>query len=353
MKKSQSVIDLRKAIELLLKDKRSVIIYCLAGAVIGLVIAFSIPRIYKTKVMLAPESSNGSSLISNMSSLASMVGVDMAFGDGNDAIYPEIYPDLMSSMDFLVSLFPIKVESLDKSISTSYYDYMKNHQKIEWWNYPKVWIIDLIKKMKSDDKRGSDNKINPFLLTKDQFDIAKNINSNIDCSVEKKTSVISIEVTAQDPLISATLADSIKNRLQTFITDYRTKKARHDLAYMEQLYKEAKEQYAKARQRYAAYSDANQDLILESYRAKQEDLENEMQLQYNIYTQVVQQLQIAKAKVQERTPAFTVVQSASVPVKHSNKPKIFILITFMALAFITRCSILMYKNRTEIFRMLP
>lgn len=345
MEKKQSVINLRNAIKLLYKDKKNIIIYCLAGAVIGLVIAFSIPRIYKTKVMLAPETSNGSSLISNMSSLASMVGVDMAFGDGNDAIYPEIYPDLMSSMDFLVSLFPIKVESLDKSISTSYYDYMKNHQKIEWWNYPKVWIINLIKKLKSDDKRGNENRINPFLLTKDQFDVAKNINSNIDCSVEKKTSVISIEVTAQDPLISATLADSVKNRLQIFITEYRTKKARHDLAYIEQLYKDAKEQYSMAQQRYVAYTDAYKGVIFESYRAKQEELENEMQLKYNIYTQVVQQLQIAKAKVQERTPAFTVVQSASVPVKHSNKPKLFILVAFIALAFFVKCFVLMYKNR--------
>jgi capsule polysaccharide export protein KpsE/RkpR len=122
--------------------------------------------------------------------------------------------------------------------------------------------------------------------------------------VDKKTSVISITVTDQDPLIAALIADSAKQRLQTFITNYRTNKARNDLSYMEKLYNEAKEQYSRARQLYASYSDANQELLLESYKSKEEDLENEMQLKYNIYTQVTEQLQLAKAKVQERTPAF-------------------------------------------------
>ena len=44
-----------------------------------------------------------------------------------------------------------------------------------------------------------------------------------------------------------------------------------------------------------------------------------MQLKYNAYTQVYEQLQLSRAKVQERTPAFTIVQSASVPVKHSRE----------------------------------
>jgi hypothetical protein len=111
---------------------------------------------------------------------------------------------------------------------------------------------------------------------------------------------------------------------------------------------EAKEQYSRARQLYASYSDANQELLLESYKSKEEDLENEMQLKYNIYTQVTEQLQLAKAKVQERTPAFTVVQSATVPVKHSNKPKIIVLLQSVLLGFLIRFCLLVRKHHSEI-----
>ena len=39
----------------------------------------------------------------------------------------------------------------------------------------------------------------------------------------------------QDPLICKTVADSVRNRLQDFITVYRTDKARKDVRYYENL----------------------------------------------------------------------------------------------------------------------
>ena len=107
---------------------------------------------------------------------------------------------------------------------------------------------------------------------------------------------------------------------------------------------ESKNQYAKARQIYGSYADANSDLVLESFKTKQADLENEMQLQYNIYTQVAQQLQMAKAKVQERTPAFTVVQSPSVPLKKSKPKRMVIIFGIFALTFFVNVIWLMNKD---------
>lgn len=348
MTDKKSKIDIYNVVKIIVKDKRHIGIYCLVGAIVGTIIAFSIPKIYKTGVMLAPESS-GMNLGSGLSSMASLVGLNKNILGGEDAIFPEIYPDLMQSTDFVVSLFPVKVKSIDGKINMTYYEYMEKHQKIPWWAYPKAWVATKIKKMKTGyDKHGGD--IDPFRLTKDQTDIVSNISGNIECNVDKKTSVISIVVKDQDPLISATMADSVKSRLQVFITRYRTNKARNDLAYMERLFKDTKEDYVKARQKYATFSDSNQEVILQAVKAKEEELENEMQLRFNIYTQVAEQLQLAKAKVQERTPAFTVVQSATVPVKHSNRPKIFTLSIYTILAFFIRVSMLVYKNRDIVFR---
>jgi len=208
-----------------------------------------------------------------------------------------------------------------------------------------------VEKMKSDDSGAptDDNHVDPFRLTKMQYNIAHNIGKSINCTVDKKTSVITIEVTDQDPLISATMADSVRSRLQSFITEYRTKKARNDLAYMERLFAEAREQYVKARQQYASFSDTNQDLMLQTYKSKQDDLENDMQLKYNAYTQIYEQLQLSRAKVQERTPAFTIVQSASVPIKHINKSKLSVMILSMFLGAVARIAMLIWKKRRQVF----
>ena len=71
----------------------------------------------------------------------------------------------------------------------------------------------------------------------------------------------------------------------------------------------------KLKKNYATFADANQNIILLSYRAEQERLKNEMELAYTVYTQVSGQLQMARAKVQEITPVYTVVQPATVPLR--------------------------------------
>lgn len=321
-----------------------------AFAVLGIWAAFQIPRIYKANVMLAPETANNN-MLSGVSSLASMVGLYNDANPTGDAIYPEIYPDLMSSNDFIIGLFDIPVETLDKSVHTTYYDYLRHHQKQPWWSKQMESLTKYIGKKfikKKEISRGDSTKVNPFELTKDQFNIVSSIKGDIACSVDKKTNVINIEVTSQDPLVSATMADSVKKRLQVYITRYRTSKARNDLKYMERLFLEAKKNYEDARKKYAVFSDANTDIVLESIRSQQEDLENDMQLKYNIYTQLVQQLQMARAKLQERVPAFTVVQSATVPVKHANTPKIYILAVFLFLGWAIALTALIIKRRREI-----
>ena len=330
------------------KDKRRMAAWLFVAACVGIVVAFSIPRIYKSEVLLAPETTSGN-MASSISSLASMVGL---YGNNNmtgDAIYPEIYPEVVGAMRFRMGLFEVPVTTKDGTLKTDYYDYLKNHQRRAWWAWPAWWIGQMVQRLKaSDDALKKGQKRNPLQPTREEYKIATAVSGDVTCSVDKKTSVISISAQAQDPKVAATIADAAKERLQVFITNYRTNKARQDLAYMKKLFEEARKQYVNARKKYGGYADANRDLILESARMQQEELENDMQLQYNIYTQVAQQLQMAEAKVQEKTPAFTVLQEATVPVKHANMPKIYILALFLLLGFVVRIAWIVWRERNHL-----
>ena len=233
-----------------------------------------------------------------------------------------------------------------------YYTYLTKYNKNALVDYPKIGLGKLMKMLKPEEKiptRSGDSKNSgPLWLTTVQEKIVNSIHANVVCQVDKKTSVITISVKDQDPLVAALMADSVKSHLQVAITEYRTKKARVDLDYMQKIYNEARSQYDKSRQLYASYADANQDVILQSFKMKQDDLENDMQLKYNIYTQVVEQLQLAKAKVQERTPAFTIVQSATVPIKACSRSRASVVIIFMMLGFVLRSLILMLKNKKQL-----
>lgn len=328
-------IDFAKIIKLLWSRKKLFLYTLPIAIVVGSIYIFSLPRYYVCKVSLAPEMSNSSSLSGSLGSIASSLGMGSLASKGlsSDAISPELYPDLMKSIDFRVSMFPIQVQTNDGRVKTNYYDYLLTKQKAPWWSPLFDTIINLFKKQEPSNFKGTE-KVDPFRLSKVQFDMAGAIDAKIKCAVDKKTDVISITVEDQDPLVAATLADSTKARLQRFITDYRTKKARNDLDYFKKLFTTAKRQYEMSRQRYAAYGDANLDVVLPSYRLKQEDMENEMQLKYNVYTTVTAQLQAAQAKVLERTPAFTTLESATVPFKPAGPKRMIFMAIVLILTFL-------------------
>ena len=327
-------IDLIELAQKVWAERKLVFKACGIAVIVALVVAFSIPKEYATSVTLAPET-GGKSASGSIGALASMAGINLGASSGEDALSPELYPDIVSSTPFLTSLFDVRVTSEEAEVDTTLYAYLKDYQHSPWWSVIMSapfkalgWTMSLFR----DEPEEGDAKLDPFHLTQEESDIAKALGSRLAVSVDKKTGVTTLTVTMQDALISASLTDTVMHSLQNYITDYRTNKARHDLAYMEKLYDEAKQDYTEAQQKYAQFADANLNISRLVYRAEQERLQNEMNLAYQMYTTVSQQLQMAKAKVQEITPVYTVVQPATVPLRAAKPNKLMILVGFVFLA---------------------
>lgn len=308
-----------------------------------------IPRTYQSEVKLAPET-NGSNLSGNLSSLTSMMGLKAnALGD-EDAILPELYPDVMSSPDFMLSLLEIKVSTKDNKVkNVSYKTYLTQHCDAPWWTKLVVKLTSAFEKKEEEKSvvRGAANA-GPIMLSKKDTEILKAVEGALRSQVDKKTDVITISAAAQDPLVATILVDSVSDRLQQFITNYRTQKARKDAAYVEDLVEKAKEDYEKAQREYAAYSDAHAGLVLNEYKVKLEDLENDLQLKYNVYSQLVVQLQNAKAKVLERTPVYTTIQAPMVPYRHIAPRRSFYLLFGMVMGFFVTFLVVYYQERKKV-----
>lgn len=336
IKNNPEVIDLRIVAKKIWDNRRLFYKVLPITFVLSCIFIFSIPRYYTTETMLAPEM-EGSMGGGTLGSIAASFGFDLSEMQTTDAITPLLYPSLMEDNGFVTSLFNIKVKDQDGEINTTYHDYLKKYQKKAWFKYPIDWIKKIVKNVLPKNKsRGGSNegKFDPYNLSMEENEIAEVIRDKISINIDKKTGVISIEATAQDPLICRILTDSVKERLQDFITEYRTNKARIDYEYYKQLVQDAKHEYEKTRQIYGSMSDANTKISLRSVELKLEDMENDMQLKFNAYTTLNTQLQAANAKVQERTPAFTLLKGADVPVKPSGPKRMIFVAGMLILAFI-------------------
>lgn len=339
-------IDLVELVTKLWAQRKKLIIWSVCGAVLGLIIAFSIPREYTTDVKLAPEVNDTKATSGGLSALASMAGLNTASSNGLDAVYPQLYPDVVSSTPFLTSLFDVKVETKkdgDEGGETmTVAQYMEDEMSSPWWSVIIKAPFKLISLLKPEEEVEEGHKLNNFQLTKDESEMVESLSERVTANVDQKTSVVTISVKMQDPLVSAILADTVVSRLQAYVTEYRTNKARKDLAYAEKLNKESQQAYYAAQQKYADYLDRNQNLAFHSAQTMRDRLENESTLAFNLYNQTSQQVQRAQAKVQENTPVYAVITPPTVPIKPTSPRKLMILVGFTFLGFVACAAWILY-----------
>ena len=72
---------------------------------------------------------------------------------------------------------------------------------------------------------------------------------------------------------------------------------------------------------------------------------NQMQQKYNIYTTINTQMHSAAAKLQEATPAFTTIQTATVPIKPAGPKRVLTAIALTILVFFGLSGWILIKQR--------
>ena len=314
------------------------------GLIIGVIVAISIPKQYTVEVTLSPEMGNNKE--GGLSGLAaSFLGSGVTMGEGTDALNASLSADIVSSTPFLLELSNMKVPVLgNEEISLSSY---LNEESSPWWGYvigfPGM-VIGGVKSLfiENEDESISSDKVSrgTIELSQKEFQKIESLKRKIGASVDKKTSMTTVSVTMQSPKVAAVVADSVVKKLQEYIIDYRTSKFKEDCLYLGKLFKERQQEYYEAQKKYADYQDSHDNLILQSVRAEQERLQNDMNLAYQVYSQVAGQLQVARAKVQEEKPVFAVVEPAVVPLEPSGTSrKVYVL----AFIFLSVCIVIFWN----------
>ncbi len=339
-------IDLVELAAKLWSKRKTIIKWGACGVVIGLIVAFSIPREYTAAVTLAPETGSAGGSGSGLSMLASMAGVNLGQNNGSDAVYPELYPDIVSSVPFAVGLLTVELPTgIEDRPRATLETLLKENTSSPWWSVitgAPGMIIGGIRGLFADKQEPGDSTLNPGHLTLEQSMLVEAVNARVGVEVDTKTEVVTVSAKMQDAVAAAALVDTVTQRLKEYIIDYRTEKSRADLAYAKKINTEAREEYYQAQRKYAEAADKNHGLTTRSAAIELERMQNESALAFNLYNSTSQQVKLAEAKVQESTPVFAIVQPSTVPVKPSKPRKALILVGFVFLSVVAACAYILF-----------
>lgn len=342
-------IDLIDVFHKIINVRKRLYKAAVVGLIIGIIVSLSIPKQYTVKVILSPElgTSKGGSGIAGLA--ASFLGSGATTSDV-DALNASLSSDIITSTPFLMHLFNINVPIVGGDLTTlgSYLD----DYSFPWWSY----IISLPSMTVTGVKSLFEDEVKELLpktgsgvieLSQEQNRKINILRRNITAIIDKKTAITNVIVTLQDPKVTAVVADSVVRRLQEYIITYRTSKAKEDCAYLEKLFKERRLEYYTAQKKYAEYIDSHDNLVFQTVRAEQERLQNDMNLAYQVYSQVANQLQVSRAKVQEEKPVFAVVEPVVVPLKASGIGMMAYILLFVCVSIL--CTLGWTLLRTNYF----
>lgn len=299
----------------------------LAGMVAGGVMALSLPPVYETRIFTAPEST-----VSRETGEDDETGLGTALGGARtqDAIIPSLYPLVISSTVFLTELFemPVQPSFCPPDSTMTLREYLLEHQRRPWWSFVRTGFSKVVGMLSAPLREGEDNVLEDdaawglsaagsgkgvVRLSRTDAAVAGAIRGLVQLDVDKKRRTVAIVVRTQDPRVSSTLADSIRSRIQAYVTDYRTQKEKQQLVFAERLHRQAREAYYAAQERYAHFADRNRQLVGKQHQKELVNLQIKKELAYKEYVSTALQEQRAKMQVYRKRPVFAVIEPAITP----------------------------------------
>lgn len=309
-------LDFLGILSRMLKNWKRIFLISFIFGVFGVISALTMTRKWNVTLTLAPELASRTS--GSLGSIASILGMGtMQLGSSTDAMNITLFPEICKSTPFLVDLLDVPLTSYVpeklreqgvQPMQTTVYRHFSKEDKekkglAKWWESLK----------RDKDEKPYTGVKDPTELTRKEGLAVKYLSKSIGANVDKKTGITTISVVMDDRLMAKQLADTVCNRLQLYVSRYRTQKAQADFDYYVLLAEEARRELVRAQAAYAAAVDYDRSVILQGAKSETERLQSEASLANQIYSQMAQQRELARAKIQEDKPVYAIVQPAVMP----------------------------------------
>ena len=336
-------IDLLALAKTLWNGRRTVLKSILICGVIGFIVAIASPKEFVAKTVMVPSSSDGSSKLGGLGGLgglAAMAGINLNTSTGSD-LSPLVYPQIVASLPYQLELMKTSLNFSDLKEPVTFYDYYSEPRKTNPFIKYTLGLPGVILGLpgailsairgKEPEKPGSTEQMKPIELTNKQRDVCLILSGLISLNVNPKEGILTLTAIMPEARTAAQLGQRAQELLQQYITEFKIKKAKANLDFIQQRFDETTLKFEAAQEKLASFRDRNKSVTLATARTEEERLSGQYNLIYSIYSELAKQLEQAKIQVKQDTPVFTIIEPVSVPTKKSkpNRPMILFIWLFL------------------------
>jgi LPS O-antigen subunit length determinant protein (WzzB/FepE family) len=351
MEEKELSIDLKTIWSVLYKARKGILGFSFCSSIIVAIIIFNKPNEYTSSSSVMPElESTSAGGLSKFAGLASLAGLDLSSMASSDAVRPDLYPSIINNTTFFLNLLDSRVRTMESPNELFIEFYINAYDiKRDSLEVKKGILSNLNISPKSDYSNAlsmSDSSHSLTYISKFKAEIIRELKNKIVADIDSKSGIINVTVELPDPVAAADVARISMEYLTEFVTNYRIEKSKQDLKFLEGRLEEAKSTFYLTQSKKAVYNDQFQSgtIRLQVADVRRERIESDYRVSSSFYSQLLEQYETAKIKVQENTPVFKMLEMPVVPYKKSGPKRSLLLIGAFVLSFILASMLSLAKN---------
>ena len=316
-------IDLLEVIYKLWNRRKFLFLLVFIFMLTGGVIAFVLPRQYVAECILGLEVVDNTMRV-KLEGLSAVQNMNVGNVREVQVVSPSMYPNILYSVPFQKELIHKRLFMGEGQDSLSFYEYF-THSKL------------------AEDQRENSSGVQN--VSPQELSCMAYLKKQIVLKIVERDGYLKLSVTMPDAEMAAQIAQQAQEMLQQYITEFKVAKVQATLNFIEERYAEVKQELEKKQQALMVFREKNKENSLLVKKGEEKILNNEYELFFNLYADIVRQREQARMLVKENIPVLTVIEPVILPSSPA-KPNKMLIIAISALigGFVGCCWVLLASS---------
>ncbi len=317
----------------------------------GSIIALLTPKTFTAASTFVPMMSSDQKA-SGLSGLASLAGISLDGSMGGTDIFPTLYPEIIASVPFKAELAEVLIPYEGKQIT--FKDYALNKKsglltsiKKYTIGLPGLLLSAFINKDSIAPSSLNGQKV--MVVSNDDYEFYKNFEQYISINVDLEEGFIELNISYDDPLRTAILAQKAQEILQKRVIEYKIKQAKEVLKFTQEQYELKKALLYNAQANLAGFKDRNIFISTSSFQTQLLRLESDYNNANIVYQELAKQVEQSKLQVSKDTPIFSVLKPVVVPNEKSGPKRLLIIAIWAFLGLVFGAGKTLFQDQIQKF----